>query len=72
MVVGLGVRAVRAGSIGREEPKFGERAFDPRREREALAPAPATKIPPPHGSKRTVWTPRPGHGLDFLSDSDPE
>ena len=47
MVVGLGVRAVRDGSIGREEPKFGERAFDPRRKREALAPVPATKIPAP-------------------------
>ena len=35
-------------------------------------PPPATKIPPPHGSKRTVWTLRPGHGLAFLSDSDPE
>ena len=45
MVVGLGVRTVRAGSIGREEPKFGERAFDPRRKREALAPAPRHEDP---------------------------
>src|SRR5512138_1532441 len=34
------MRAVRAGSIGREEPEFDERAESPERRREALAPAP--------------------------------
>ena len=45
LVVGLRVRAVRAGSIGREKPEPEEQAEDPRRRREALAPAPETKIP---------------------------
>ena len=72
LFVGLRVRAVRAGSIGREEPQSGERAETPRRRREALAPAPATKIPAPHGSKRNVRTRRPRHEVALRSDSDPE
>ncbi len=54
LVVGLRVRAVRAGSIGREEPEFDERTETPRWRREALAPAPATKIPAPHGSNPAI------------------
>src|SRR5512138_3211719 len=72
LVVGLRVRAVRAGSIGREKPESAEQAESPERGREALAPAPATEMPPPHGSKRNVRTRRPGHGLAFRSDSNPE
>ena len=39
--------------------------------REALAPAPSTKKSAPHGSKRTVRTPRPGHLFAFTPDLNP-
>ena len=62
---GLGVRAVRAGSIGRDDPRLEENTASPKWGREALAPALSTKIPAPYDSKRTVRAPRPGHLLAF-------
>jgi hypothetical protein len=39
-----------------------------RRRREALAPAPSMKNPPPPDSKRTDRIPRPGNLLAFTPD----
>ncbi|MCX5914728.1 MAG: hypothetical protein NTV04_22670, partial [Deltaproteobacteria bacterium] len=42
------------------------------RRREALAPAPFTKKPAPHGSKRTARTPRPWRPFAFTPNLRPE
>ena len=42
-----------------------------KKRREALAPAPSTKKSPPHGSKRTARTPRPGNHFAFTPDLNP-
>ena len=42
-----------------------------KKRREALAPAPSTKKSPPHGSKRTVRTPRPWHLFALTPDLNP-
>ena len=53
-------RAVRAGSIGRDGQRLGERDEYPPEGREASAPAPSTEKSAPCDSKRIVRTPRPG------------
>jgi hypothetical protein len=72
-VVGLGVRAVRAGSIGRDEQRFGESPETPISKGEGLDPRPVYKetgalIPIPPWRDRT---PRPGHLLVFTPDLNP-
>ncbi len=68
---GLGVRAVRAGSIGRGGQRIGESIEPPQDEAGGLGPAPSTKKSLPHGSKRTVRTSRPGNHFAFPPDLNP-
>jgi hypothetical protein len=56
---GLGVRAVRAGSIGREAHTPVNGLSFRQRRREALAPAPSTKKPAPQGSNPAMAGPGP-------------
>ena len=63
---GLGVRAVRAGSIGREDPRLEENTASPKWGAGGLGPRPLQEDPTaPYDSKRTGRAPRPGHLLPF-------
>jgi hypothetical protein len=56
---GLGTRAVRAGSIGRDTPGPSEVAELPPEKAGGVTPAPAREKSVPYGSQRTALAPRP-------------
>ena len=58
-IVGLGVRPVRAGSIGREPLGSCKYTGFPPKKAGSFMPAPSTKKPVPHNSKRIGLAPRP-------------
>ncbi len=68
---GLGVWAVRAGSIGRDGRRLGERTEPPPKDAGGLGPRPLHEEITAYGSKRTDRTPRPGRLLAFTPDLNP-
>jgi hypothetical protein len=72
-VVGLGVRAVRAGTIGRDGQRLEENPKTPMPEAGGLGPrAVDEEISALYNSKRIVRAPRPGHLLVFMPELNPQ
>jgi len=70
MAWGFGRFAPEASAgIGRESERI---PILRKEKREALAPAPSPKKPPPFDSQRTVWAPRPWHIFAFTLTLDPQ
>ena len=67
-IVGLGVRPVRAGSIGREPLGSCKNAGLPPEKAGSFYPAPSTENPAPHSSKRIGLAPRPWERPAFTFD----
>ena len=62
---GLGVRAVRAGSIGRDKQRLGESPYSPPWEAEGLWPPPGSiERPPPRGFAKRDAAPAPWGNLE--------
>ena len=58
-IVGLGVRPICAGSIGREPPVYCKYTGFPPKKAGSFKPAPSAEKPVPHSSKRIGLAPRP-------------